>query len=145
MKASFSRRSALGGLAVIPVFGSGGLALAAIPQDHPDAELLRLRTKLLEAFEAEKRAQLAFTADPEDDLADHLLDATCDATGDVVEEIEHQRATTPAGLAVKALACSWCYGKPGSRYPGELRAQYCTDVRLAIGIVEDLLAMGGAA
>ncbi|MGV2348206.1 MAG UNVERIFIED_CONTAM: hypothetical protein MIO30_31035 [Methylobacterium ajmalii] len=138
------RRAVLRGIAIAPIIGAGGLALAAVPQERPDAELMRLHGRFLDAVAAEQEAYRVFDASRSDADA-RLVDAAWDATGKVVEEIEHQRATTPAGLAVKALACSWCYGKPGSRYPGELRAQYCTDVRLAIGIVEDLLAMGGAA
>lgn len=138
------RRAVLRGLAVAPIVGAGGLALAAAPQEQADAELRRLHGQFLDAVAAEQEAYRVFDASHSD--ADGILvDDAWAATGRIVDEIEHQRATTVAGLAVKALACSWCYGEPGRQYPAQTLKQHTTDVRLAIGIVHDMLAMGGAA
>ena len=147
MIAPFSRRRVLTGLSVAPIVGTGGLAVAAIPEARPapDAELMRLLRQMREAFEAEQVAYRASDANPCDETHGRVDDAWA-ATGRIVDAIEHQRATTVAGLAVKALACSWCGGEPGRHYDPEHLAEYCQDVRLALGIVDDLLVMrkGGA-
>lgn len=141
------RRAALLGLTAIPIVGAGGLAIAAVPEARslPDAELMRLLRQMLEAFEAGQAAQRRFIATASDDDGCHA-DDTWAATGRIVDEIERQRATTVAGLAVKALACSWCYAEPGNHYDPKHLSEYCQDVRLALGIVDDLLLMrkGGA-
>ncbi len=142
MKAPFTHRGALRGRAIAPIVGAGGLAVAAVPEARPqaDANLIRLLRQMLEAFEAERIAEKLLDATgSEDDGC--LVDAAYEATSRIVDEIERQRATTIAGLAVKALAVNWCSGDPVKPYPTSILPDHCQNVRLAFGIVDDLLAM----
>lgn len=128
--------------ALIMTVGRGAHA-GSVDTDHPDAALLALGARLDAAWVVERNLGADCRADdtPEKDAA---FEKTFDACSSVVEQIEDLTATTLAGVIVKARACWWCHdGEPFE--DNSLNRQATTDVRLAAGILRDLLAMGGKA
>jgi hypothetical protein len=107
---------------------------------HPDEELLRLGRKLDDAWETEKQA-FAFwkgVFSKEADVAKNMASAP---TSNIVDVIEKARARTPAGIAVKLRALSWCHG--GAPFEDCVeREGLTTDVLLALSIVRDLATQG---
>jgi len=103
---------------------------------HPDAELLRLGRQLNDAWETEKQA-FAFWKGVFSKEADAAKNAAAEPTGNIVDVIEKARACTPAGIAVKLRALSWCHG--GAPFEDCVeREGLTTDVLLALSIVRDL-------
>lgn len=129
-----NRRALLGGIAIAPL-----LALPALAALHPDAEILRLG-RLMEAhWEVERQSE---TAGAHDQNEDEPVETAFHKTRQVVIEIEAATASTLEGLRVKARACLWCHS--GELPTLEDFEAATTDVRLAVGIVRDLLTMGDA-
>ena len=140
-----SRRSILSQLPAASIaMGAtlGSLApVTAGPQG--DAELLRLGREF-EAAWSHEIAVLARLKGVDTPAGDEEFDAAIDAVSAIVDRIEVIPATSLAGLQVKARAISWCH----SGEPLEAEAfsdQQTTNVRIAASLVNDLLAMGGAA
>lgn len=126
---STSRRALLAGLATSAVLTAPTLA----GELHPDAELVALGREFDAAWAAE---QEAFAS--RDEVRE---DAAYEATRDVVNRIEAVVAASVAGLIVKARACSWCHdGEPFT--PESFNQEASTDLRLAAGVIRDLLAIG---
>lgn len=142
-----ARRGALLTVVAATIAGMPGLRL--MPSDdpahpgarvHPDAELVRLG-RLLDAAWADERDALEAARRSKDAATDALWEAACDRTGLVVDAIEAMAATTVDGLKAKARACLWCHnGEPFG--DASFDEQATTDVRLAAGILRDLLAIG---
>jgi hypothetical protein len=113
-------------------------ASADLPSNsaHPDAELLRLGQQLDDAWEAEKKA-FAVWEGVFSKEADAAKDAAAEPAGAIVDAIEELPARTPAGIAVKLRAVSWCHG--GAPFEDCIeREGLTTDVLLALSIVRDL-------
>lgn len=100
-----------------------------------DGELLRLCDLLLNAWAEETRA----CHDPA--MSGEGADAAYSAVAVIVDRIVGLRAASVAGLTVKALACAWCHNDYGGDFAPESLGGKATDVRLAAGIIRDLLAM----
>jgi hypothetical protein len=113
-------------------------ASAGLPSNsaHPDAELLRLGQQLNDAWEAEKKAFAAWEGVFSKE-ADAAKDAAAEPAGAIVDAIERAPARTPAGIAVKLRAVSWCHG--GAPFEDCVEREGLTsDVLLALSIVRDL-------
>ena len=125
--ANTSRRRFLAGL---PLAGTAiGLSAPALAAPDADAALLALGHDLDAAWKAEGLAA------GEDDQ-----EAAFDRSSAIVGRIEVLAAKTMAGVKVKCRAFHWCYADdlddPLFVPPAET-----TDLRLALGIVRDLIKL----
>jgi hypothetical protein len=109
-------------------------AALAGARPHPDAELLRLGRELEEAWARERATVRPAASDDE-------VNAVFNVASEIVGEIEALPATTLEGLRVKTRALSWCHDGEGIDFRDE---QDTTDLKLANGIVRDLLALAAA-
>lgn len=125
-----TRRAAL---AAIPAMG----AAATVPAiaKSADADLLELGREFEAAFAIEEAAR--HIGRETDDWT--AWDAAYAKTDAIVKRIEKMPATTMEGVHVKARCVQWCYGSDPVFHDLE---NYTTDMRLAQGIVLDLLALG---
>jgi hypothetical protein len=106
---------------------------------HPDAAPLTLASAF-EAAVAHENAMFEATRGAktfEDDLP---YTEAGDAVGKIVGLIAGMQAKTLAGLRVKVRAANWCHGWEWNGI-GEGDGSDSTDVRLADGIVGDLIVM----
>ncbi len=105
------------------------LAASAVPATFviPDAALVALGERLRAAWASESALFAREAPGP-------ACDAAYAASKRIVGEIEGTQATTLAGLRVKALAISWCWG--GTPFADE---DATTDKRLMISLLDDLL------
>lgn len=131
-----NRRVLLGGIAIAPA-----LTVSALATSHPDAELLRLGRLLDQAWMAERHTYDAAAGSHTTDTETNYEEA-CGLTSGFVEQIEAATATTLVGLLVKARACSWCHNGESMR-DEDFGEQPTTNIRLAVGVIRDLLAMQG--
>ncbi|MET7244881.1 hypothetical protein ABZT49_16115 [Methylobacterium sp. EM32] len=99
-----------------------------------DAALVQLGDLLLSAWAEEVRVSRL------DEASEEEVFAACAAPMRIADRIEALRASSVAGLTVKALACAWCHGDYGDVYDPQ-RPKAPQECRLADGIVGDLLAM----
>ncbi|EJW11241.1 hypothetical protein A33M_3319 [Rhodovulum sp. PH10] len=129
-----SRRIFLRGIAAIPTVSAIGL-----PDFLADADLLMLGNQLDEAREVEKAAYAKWEGvdTPE---ADREISEAFEGVKAVVAQIERIPATTSHGIKVKMRAIGWCRGD--EPFEGDPIYSRSTDVRLALSIYNDLLAMG---
>jgi len=120
---------------------------------HPDAELIRLGNLLDRAVIAENR-EWERAGGPEDDPEADAAYGRAEALGletiAIVYAIEKHRALTLPGLLTKIRAIEYCCGSDQitelvtanalrPREPGD----YTTDVRLMVGMLEDVRALAG--
>jgi hypothetical protein len=124
-----SRRRALALLASAPALA---IAPAAAQGAHPDVALLDLGRRLGEAW-AFQRAVF------DGEIPHGDWDGVYAASLAIVHEIEEIRATSLAGLLVKAKAFLFCTDTDPIT-PEELSG-HTTELRLALGIAADLLAL----
>lgn len=104
---------------------------------HPDALLLDLKAKLIEAWINERAVHARAHADEEGQAA-------VDATSEIVDQIKQIRARTIEGLRAKALAVYWCHsGDVAAEYVALASDEDGTDVGLLWSIGLDLIAMEG--
>jgi hypothetical protein len=106
----------------------------------PDAKLIALGMRL-EAAWAHEKSLGEVRDDFSDDAFEAAFDAATDASGAIVDRIEELTATTLAGAKVKAKAVWWCHN--GEEINDDFFSTQCTtDVRLAAGLLRDLLLIG---
>jgi hypothetical protein len=127
-----------------PLHGTalGGSAYVPVPAPDPDAVLLRLGRE----FEAAVAAEMAtwavaehYTAEEQENQAD----AVHAPIAALMDEIISLRATTLAGMKVKARAVSYCWsGKPVTAEELTDHGDPTTDVQLIASLMADL-AEGG--
>jgi hypothetical protein len=124
-----NRRNALTAAAALPALTVPVIAAASIGED---VELLALGEKLASAWRAERALP--------DDSPGKAFDEAYDRSNKILNLIEALPARTLQGLKVKAFAVHWCWsGDPDM----EFNDSQTTDVRLAQGLVRDLLVMAG--
>jgi hypothetical protein len=97
----------------------------------PDKALIELGAQLDKAWRAERQA-IASNA------PDRQVEATYRRCGAIVQKIKRARASSIAGLRVKARAVAWCHS---GRTRRNLFRGSTTDLQVAGSIVSDLLAM----
>jgi hypothetical protein len=118
-----SRRLFLAAGSAATVFG----AITAAASSDSDAALIALGRELEAAWAQEREAN--------DNGSDRDIEATCEATGAVVDRIEAIPARTLEGFKVKARAVSWCHCGDFEGFGTT------TDERIAARIIRDLLAI----
>jgi hypothetical protein len=107
------------------------------PEVDPDAKLIALGMQLDAAWAHEKSLE----EEVMNDFSDDAFDAAFEASGAIVDRIEELTATTIAGARVKAKAVWWCHN--GEEIDDDFFSTQCTgDVRIAAGLVRDLLEIG---
>ena len=110
----------------------------------PDAELLHLGRLLTEAWAREHAAWAASEGERDDFGPNTVMAQTLsEATAEIVDRIEHQKATTLGGLHVKMRAFQWCRSDEPITVDDVLICDHpATNERLMIGIMADLWTMG---
>jgi hypothetical protein len=106
----------------------------------PDAKLIALGMQLDAAWAHEKSIEEVMN-DFSDDAFEAAFEAATDVSSAIVDHIEELTATTIAGARVKAKAVWWCHN--GEEIDDDFFSTQCTtDVRIAAGLVRDLLEIG---
>lgn len=131
-------------IAALSAASSKGIAASC----KPDAELLRLGAAFSDVWSKQAALEAELNRTPpliDDDLRWNGFDRLYSEASSIVDQIEALPATTLAGLVVKARACHWCHaGEPVDERFFAIDGKPTTDMRLAAGILSDLVAMGGA-
>jgi hypothetical protein len=105
--------------------------------DYTDSELLALGAEFEIAWEAERRIDKSGCTDDE-------LSAVYDLVSAIVDKISVLKATSLAGLRVKARTALWCQGD-GTKPFNLGRLDAFDDMSISGSIVNDILAIGGRA
>jgi hypothetical protein len=119
-----TRRLFLGAGSAAAVFG----AVGAAAHSCPDAELIRLGHEFKAAWATEKAG---FSREVSDATATELIKPCTD----LARRIEGIPAKTLHGLMVKAEVVNWCHCADFDGF------EDTTDLRVAAGIIRDLLAL----